>query len=121
MALGPLWCGTAASCAPGRRPRPSGEPAMLWRSSPQLPIFNRTILRGGCADRLKGEPRDILAAGHFSHLPRLRSILLTGNDSGSASFPLHGVVALETQDEGETWKELLDDRRRVESISAPRW
>jgi phosphohistidine phosphatase len=57
-------------------------------------------------DRLKGEPRDILVAGHFPHLPRLRSILLTGDDSGSASFPLHGVVALETQDEGETWKEL---------------
>ena len=57
-------------------------------------------------DRLKGETRDILVAGHFPHLPRLRSTLLTGDDSSSASFPLHGVVALETQDEGETWREL---------------
>jgi phosphohistidine phosphatase len=57
-------------------------------------------------DRLKGETRDILIAGHFPHLPRLRSILLTGDDSDSSSFPPHGVVALETQDQGETWKEL---------------
>jgi phosphohistidine phosphatase len=56
-------------------------------------------------DRLRGEQRDILIAGHFPHLPRLLA-LLRGNSQGTAvEFPLHGVVALLTEDEGETWKE----------------
>jgi phosphohistidine phosphatase len=54
-------------------------------------------------DRLRGETRDILIAGHFLHLPHLLSLLLGG---ASATFPLHGVVALESDDEGETWKEI---------------
>ncbi len=53
-------------------------------------------------DRLRGESQDILVAGHFPHLPRLLSLLLDTD----ASFPLHGVVALESRDEGETWNEL---------------
>ena len=53
-------------------------------------------------DRLRGESRDILIAGHFPHLPRLLSQLL----NRESSFPEHGVVALETTDDGETWKEL---------------
>jgi len=53
-------------------------------------------------DRLRGEHRDLLIAGHFPHLPRLLSLLLNRD----ASFPQHGVVALETTDEGETWTEL---------------
>ena len=52
-------------------------------------------------DRLRGESRDVLIAGHFPHLPRLLSLL----SSGSEAFPPHGVVAL-TTDDGETWKEL---------------
>ncbi|HTK30027.1 MAG TPA: histidine phosphatase family protein [Vicinamibacterales bacterium] len=56
------------------------------------------------ADRLRGEPRDILIAGHFPHLPRLLAHL-RGHDS-SADFPPHGAVALETEDEGETWREI---------------
>src|SRR5207237_1139484 len=52
-------------------------------------------------DRLRGETRDILISGHFPHLPRLLSLL----SSESAAFPLHGVVALRTDDEGESWKE----------------
>lgn len=56
-------------------------------------------------DRLRGEPRDILIAGHFPHLPRLLALLLTGADEAPVSFPLHGVVALETTDDGETWQE----------------
>ena len=52
-------------------------------------------------DRLRGESRDVLIAGHFFHLPRLLA-LLTGRPQ---DFPLHGVVALETGDDGETWKE----------------
>ena len=54
-------------------------------------------------DRLRSETRDILIAGHFFHLPRLLSLLLGG---APATFPPHGVVALESDDDGETWKEL---------------
>ena len=53
-------------------------------------------------DRLRGESRDLLIAGHFPHLPRLLSLLVNAD----VSFPQHGVVALETSDEGETWREL---------------
>ena len=58
-------------------------------------------------DRLRGEDRDILIAGHFPHLPRLLSLLR----NVEVSFPQHGAVALESTDEGETWHELW----RVES------
>jgi len=53
-------------------------------------------------DRLRLESRDILIAGHFPHLPRLLG-LLTGQPD--AAFPAHGVVALVTDDAGETWRE----------------
>ena len=54
-------------------------------------------------DRLRGETRDILIAGHFPHLPRLRALLAGGSEG---DFPPHGVVALTTDDSGETWQEL---------------
>jgi phosphohistidine phosphatase len=53
-------------------------------------------------DRLRGESRDIVMAGHYPHLPRLLAMLTSDADA----FPQHGVVALETNDEGETWREL---------------
>jgi phosphohistidine phosphatase len=56
-------------------------------------------------DRLIGESRDLLIAGHYPHLPRLLTLLADGGAT-SACFPQHGVVALETADEGKTWKEL---------------
>jgi len=57
-------------------------------------------------DRLRGETRDVLLAGHFPHLGRLLA-LLTGEPSGSpGDFPPHGAVALETADEGITWSEV---------------
>jgi phosphohistidine phosphatase len=56
-------------------------------------------------DRIRGESRDVLIAGHFPHLPRLL-VLATGGDGAPAAFPLHGVVALATEDEGKRWKEL---------------
>ena len=55
-------------------------------------------------DRLRAEARDILIAGHFPYLPRLLALLVTGGEAG-VSFPEHGIVALETLDEGETWQE----------------
>jgi len=55
------------------------------------------------AQRLRGEQRDILIAGHFPHLPRLLMLLTNSHDE--RAFPQHGVVALQTEDKGETWKE----------------
>jgi phosphohistidine phosphatase len=55
-------------------------------------------------DRLREETRDILIAGHFPHLPRLLALLVTGGEAGT-DFPPHGIVALATDDGGETWKE----------------
>jgi phosphohistidine phosphatase len=56
-------------------------------------------------DRLIGESRDILLAGHFPHLPGLLAALLHSGDDGAVVFPLHGIVALRTDDEGATWVE----------------
>jgi phosphohistidine phosphatase len=55
------------------------------------------------ADRLRGEARDVLLAGHYPHLPRLLS-LLAGDDRDA--FPEHGVVALKSDDDGATWQEV---------------
>ena len=60
-------------------------------------------------DRLREETRDVLIAGHYPHLPRLLTLLtlptLTAAEARPA-FPQHGVVALATEDEAKTWKEL---------------
>ena len=59
-------------------------------------------------DRLRGDTRDILMAGHFPFLPRLLGVLLSSGaagHSGIGDFPQHGVVALVSDDAGETWKE----------------
>jgi phosphohistidine phosphatase len=58
------------------------------------------------ADRLKGETRDVLIAGHYPHLPRLLAVLTSTATGGSSpAFPQHGIVALETGDEGKSWTE----------------
>jgi len=55
------------------------------------------------ADRLRAETRDILIAGHFPHLPRVFALLTASHDE--RAFPLHGVVALSSDDQGATWRE----------------
>jgi phosphohistidine phosphatase len=57
-------------------------------------------------DRLRVETADILIAGHFPHLPGLLSLLLTGQTESAVIFPLHGAVALRSDDSGESWVEL---------------
>ena len=57
-------------------------------------------------DRLRGETRDILIAGHFPHLPGLLTLLLAPYADRVVAFPQHGLVALATDDEGESWREL---------------
>ena len=53
-------------------------------------------------NRLRGESRDILIAGHYPHLPGLLAALVGGSPP---AFPQHGAVALVSEDEGETWTE----------------
>jgi phosphohistidine phosphatase len=65
-------------------------------------------------DRLRGETRDVLIAGHFPHLPGLFTLLLAPKDDRMVTFPQHGMVALATDDEGESWRELW----RIEGGSA---
>jgi phosphohistidine phosphatase len=55
--------------------------------------------------RLRGETRNIAIAGHFPHLPRLLALLTTGGEAG-VDFPINGVVALVSDDAGETYREL---------------
>jgi phosphohistidine phosphatase len=55
------------------------------------------------AERLHGETRDTLIAGHFPHLPRVLALL--ARSEGERAFPPHGVVALLSEDEGENWTE----------------
>ncbi len=56
-------------------------------------------------DRLRGETRNVLITGHFPHLPRLLAVLVTGGEA-SVDFPVNGVVALASDDEGEHWREI---------------
>jgi len=56
-------------------------------------------------DRLRGETKDILITGHFPHLPRLLALLVTGGEAG-VDFPVNGVVALVSDNEGESWREI---------------
>ena len=90
----------------------------FWRACNPLATFSATRdlqpddPPGWMRDRVLGETRDILIAGHFPHLPRLLALLLgsrpdeIGLADGPGSFPLHGVVALATEDDGATWEEL---------------
>lgn len=81
----------------------------FWRACNALATFSATRdlqpddSPDRMRDRFRGETRDILIAGHFPHLPRLLARLLGGHADDRASFPLHGVVALESTDEGDTW------------------
>ena len=68
-----------------------------------LPEWMRDRLRLEAADEAS---RDILVVGHFPHLPRLLTLLLTGDEANRLVFPPHGLVALETTDGGETWREV---------------
>ena len=119
-ALGEAQAARAAAEAAGRGARPdivwhSGKlrarqtAQAFWRACNALAEFKASPdLRpddppSRIRDRLSGETRDILIAGHFPYLPRLLSLLLAG---APATFPLHGVVALESDEEGGTWKEM---------------
>ena len=54
-------------------------------------------------DLLTGEQRDVMLVGHMPNLPRVLTLLVTGDESSLLSFPLHGAIALEPA--GELWVE----------------
>ena len=56
-------------------------------------------------DRLRGETRDVAIAGHFPFMPRLLALLTIGGEAG-VDFPLNGIVALVSEDEGDTYREI---------------
>jgi phosphohistidine phosphatase len=58
-------------------------------------------------DALTGEDRDVMAVGHFPHLPRLLRLLVFNDaDAAGADFPPHGLVAVERRRQGwvERWR-----------------
>jgi phosphohistidine phosphatase len=81
----------------------------FWRTCNPLAEFaairglQPTDFPGAIRDRLSGETRDVMLVGHMPSLPRIFQLLLSGVDDGSATFPLHGLVALEA--EGDGWRE----------------
>jgi phosphohistidine phosphatase len=85
--------------------------AAVWRACNALATFSATRdLQPDdppqwFRDRLRGETRDVAVAGHFPHLPRLLALLITGGEGG-VDFPPHGMVALVSEDEGDTWREI---------------
>jgi len=85
-------CNALAECSSTRDLQPDDQPAWI-------------------ADRIRGETRDILIAGHFPHMPRLLTLLLGALGSSVVAFPKHGMVALESEDQGQTWREIW----RIES------
>jgi phosphohistidine phosphatase len=81
----------------------------FWRACNALATFSATRdLQPGdppewLRDRLIGETRDLLVAGHFPHLPRLLTLLV--GDEAAAAFPLHGAIALVPAG-AMSWREL---------------
>ena len=84
---------------------------IFWRASNPLAEFSATrdLQPDDPAvwmrDRLRHEPRDVLIAGHFTHLPRLLALMRGERGAAMADFPLHGVVSVSTDNEGQTWTE----------------
>jgi phosphohistidine phosphatase len=121
---------TAAACAAER----GAKPAVVWHSGKLRAKQTAEIFWRACnplaefvatrdlqpedppswmRDRLRYEQRDLLIAGHFPHLPGLLALLCGEPDGSPGEFPAHGVVALDTSDDGATWTEAwrIESRR----------
>lgn len=59
-------------------------------------------------DRLRGEPRDVMIVGHFPLMPGLLALCVGDQPVGGSGsdFPVHGMVALVSDDDGLTFREL---------------
>jgi phosphohistidine phosphatase len=64
---------------------------------------------------LQRESRDVMLVGHMPHLDRLLASLTRHPDF---AFPQHGLVAVETDDSGVTWREVW--RLTMEDVAAAR-
>lgn len=53
-------------------------------------------------DAIVAETRNLVIVGHMPHLSALVNLLVPG----AGAFPLHGLVALESNDDGVTWERL---------------
>lgn len=80
-------CNALAECSATRDLQPADPPAWI-------------------RDRLRGETRDVMIVGHFPHLPALLTMLTNDRDRSAETFPLHGVVAMRTADQGESWAQM---------------
>ena len=116
----------AVDYAAGKAASRGAHPAVVWHSGKLRARQTAVAFRRACnalaelsatrdlqpedpphwiRDRLRAEQRDILISGHFPHLARLLALLLGNPDGTGGEFPLHGVVALSTEDAGDTWRE----------------
>ena len=83
----------------------------FWRACNALAEFavtkicSPTIRRNGSATAFAAKRATSPSPGIFTHLPRLLALLTTGGEAG-VDFPINGIVALVTDDEGETYREL---------------
>jgi phosphohistidine phosphatase len=100
-------CAPAAIWHSGKlRARQTAEP--FWRLC--APFAEFKMVRGLLPDdppdiihlAVLKESRDLLLAGH---MPNIAAVLRRFSGD-AAAFPLHGLVALESRDEGLTWLEL---------------
>jgi phosphohistidine phosphatase len=122
--LSPVGLAQAARAAKATAAR-GAKPAVIWHSgklrarqtgeafwsvcNPSAEFSVSRDLQPGdppsaIAHRLLGEGRDLMLVGHYPHLPALLTVLT--HRGSAATFPLHGVVALEREAEGETWREV---------------
>ncbi len=99
-------CAPAAIWHSGKlRARQTAEP--FWRLC--APFADFKMVRGLLPDdppemlylAVQAETRDLLAAGHMPNI----AALLRRFVGDAATFPLHGLVAIESNDEGVSWTE----------------
>ena len=75
-------------------------PAVIWHSGKLR--ARQTAEPEIAYAAILNESRDVLLAGHWPHLPALLRRFV----GDAATFPPHGLVAIETADAGVSWKEL---------------
>ena len=80
-------------------------PATRSRSFPQAGTCSPTTRRSGFAIACARKRATSRSPDTSRYLPRLLALLTTGGEAG-VDFPLNGIVALVTDDEGETFREI---------------
>ena len=73
----------------------SSDSAIRWPSSRRSMDSSPPIHRCGSTISLTDEQRDVMLVGHMPNLPRVLTLLVSGDESSLLTFPLHGMIALE--------------------------